>query len=80
MDIPPLENTNFRYVAPIGNPDAHKRRGRPGVYKVTFPVCDVQPVGARLRLLIRMVMTGPLESQAPSEITTNSTWPARSKR
>jgi len=39
----------------------------PGIYRVTFPVCDAWSFGDTCRLLIRMVITGPLESEAPRD-------------
>lgn len=63
--MPPLGTKNFRIV---GDPDAHDHRALPGLYEVTFPACEVKPVGHQLRIFARMAMRGPLECQVPRSL------------
>lgn len=60
--MPPFRQSSFRFV---GDPKACDHSARPGLYKFTFPVCEVKPVHGQFRLFARMVMTGPLECQVP---------------
>lgn len=64
----PAPGSRFRYVPPPDDPHAPERSTLPGIYRVTFPVCDAWMFGDTCRLFIRMVITGPLESEAPQDI------------
>lgn len=64
----PAPGSRFRYVPPPDDPHAQERSTLPGIYRVTFPVCDAWMFGDTCRLFIRMVITGPLESEAPQDI------------
>jgi hypothetical protein len=64
----PALGSRFRYVPPPDDRHAQERSTLPGIYRVTFPVCDAWAFGDTCRLFIRMVITGPLESEAPRDI------------
>jgi len=64
-NLSPATASNFHL---IDGETLHNHPPLPGLYRVTFPVCEVHPVGERFRLCIRMVMRGPLECTVPSEM------------
>lgn len=55
----------FQFLAPPDDPDAPHRKAIPGIYRISFPTCEVCRKGKLLGLRVRMTMTGPLESEAP---------------
>jgi len=60
--------SRFRYIPQPDDPDAHGRSTLPGIFRITFPVCDARSFGDKYRLFVKMVITGPLESEAPRDI------------